>query len=270
MTLHQLLLNIQQGKPVNFASVCKKLPKSHTWQSLFSPEPVGNNKHLVSIIDRAAFALLVQQSKRASTREDAAIHNFASSHDIKCSSAYMLCFPANMPHLRKSHLKQAPRILSAVAVTNDFILPLPFKPAPNAILIENQDCFFEWRRLLEHYEDQIDLSDSDIYFSAGSRILNKSFAGLLKKYSYIDCAFDYDFAGLETAVLLHQRRYAELQFLVPGNLSQMHNLFKFKANSTKDVVNMIRLCEQLDMPELAAIISETRHFMEQEALLTLP
>jgi hypothetical protein len=269
MTLHQLLINIQQGQAINFTQLCKKLPKGLNWQDLFSPEPVGKGKHVVSIIDHAAFNRLLQQAKTPSTRQSAAVHQYASSHDVKCNSAYMLCFPANTPGFNQSHLKRATRVLTAIAIDNDKLLPLPFKCAKNAILIENQDCFFAWQALLTHYDEQIDLNDSDIYFSAGSQILNRKFANLLQAYEYIDCAFDYDLAGLETCVLLHQRNYASVEYLLPNNLDQCHSLFKLAPNSTKDAANMIRLCEELDMQELADAVSATKCFMEQEALLTL-
>jgi hypothetical protein len=267
MTLYQLLLNIQQKKPVNFEQVRKKLPKTIAWQTLFTPEPIGKSKHVVTVKDLVAFNLLLQQSKQPNSRESAAVLAYYSSHDVKCNSAYMLCFPANTPGLKQAHLSQAVRVLTAVAIHDNALLPMPFKRAESAILIENQDCFFAWKRLLTCYEDKIDLSQSDIYFSAGSRILNTSFATLLKGYEYIDCAFDYDLAGLETCVLLHQRKYATVQYLLPENLADYHDLFTFRPNSTKDATNMITLCKDLNMPDLAAAVSTTKCFMEQEALL---
>ena len=49
MTLYQLLVNIQQGIPINFAVLCKKLPITIKWQDFLIPEPISNNKHRVTI-----------------------------------------------------------------------------------------------------------------------------------------------------------------------------------------------------------------------------
>ncbi len=267
MNLTTLLLSIQQKKTVNFAQVIKKLPSTIHWQSLFSAELVAKNKHLVSILDAEAFETLLHHSQLAITRSQAASHLYESSHSVNCDSAYLLCFPVPTSILGKQMID---RDLTVAAVSQNKMLPLPFaKYAKHAILIENQDCFFQWQTLLSHFAQSIDLAHSDIYFSAGSRVLNPAFAELLSAYNSINCVFDYDLAGLQMTKVLTQRQYAPVRFLIPDTLNQYQSLFTFKPRSTKDIVTMIAICKQMALGELATIVAKQKCFMEQEALLTI-
>jgi uncharacterized protein YcfL len=267
--LHQLLQRIKNGQTVNFDQVSKKLPKNIQWQQLFAVEQASKNKHQVDIVDHQAFDLLLHQSKHPGSRQDAANHSLVSSHAVKCDSAYMLCFPAETTGLTQANVKQASRVLSAAAVSQDKLLPMPFTRAHSAILIENQDCFFQWHKMCRLFREQIDLSQSDIYFSAGSRILNPAFSAILDGYQSLHCLFDYDLAGLETATLLSQKTFGETYYLVPDNIAQMHHLFRFPPHSAKDYATMLKLCEHVEQPLLAGAVASTKCFMEQEALLTI-
>lgn len=288
MQLHSLLQNIKDNKPVNFDQVVKRLPAFINWSDVFNVEVLSTNKYAVEIKDPTLFNILFEQSKQPLTRAQAASATSFSSHDIKCESAYMLCFPAayssqgaeqNANKTEKTieqHSDQA-RVLSAVAVSQQVRLPMPFPPAKQAILIENQDCFFQYQRLLNHYESQVDLAQSDIYFAGGLRILNNDLRCILEQYSHINCLFDYDLVGVQMALSLrdklqhptHTKNSVTVDYLILANIKQYAPLFTFLPNSTKSMASMLALCRAHSMHTLADVVNASKHFMEQEALLTM-
>jgi hypothetical protein len=278
MQLHILLQKIKDKKPVNFDQVVKYLPAYINWNSIFKVELSDKNKHCVDITDRAAFDILFKQSLQPETRSHAASSTISSSHDVKCDSAYMLCFPALSPNNdnavdTKDSENNATRMLSALAISQNALLPLPFKPAQQAILIENQDCFFQWRAFIAHYKDLVDLPESDIFFAGGSRVLNPGLHPILRQYRHIKCLFDYDLAGLKTAHLLQQTLQKiglqSIAYLVPNDLSPYESLFTFLPQSAASLAAMLRLCDSYQLYELKNMIQTRKRFMEQEAMLTI-
>lgn len=275
MQLHTLLHNIKHNKPVNFDQVVKRMPSYVDWRRVFFVELCGKNKHSVEIIDHGLFDLLVKENELPLNRAHAASLVQSSSHDVKCDSAYMLCFPApplqmeaeDTANSKLETMKE--RTLSAVAVSQKVALPMSFKPAKHAILIENQDCFFQFSAFIQHYRGLLDLSNSDIYFSGGSRILNEDLRLVLVQYAHIKCLFDYDLAGLKTAQLLVSKGYHNVEYLLPNNLKNYASLFTFVPPSPASLSAMLNLCETQNLSALAHIISRNKRFMEQEAMLTI-
>ncbi|MFT7504998.1 MAG: hypothetical protein ACI8ZZ_000816 [Gammaproteobacteria bacterium] len=269
MQLHTLLQKIKSNQPVNFDQVVKFMPTYIDWNSIFRVSLSGKNKHSVNIINDALFDILLKQSLQPQTRAHAASLTISSSHDHKCDSAYMLCFPvANNSHADVS--STTTRTLTAMAVSQKVLLPLPFKPAKQAILIENQDCFFQWPAFMAHYRDLVNLPQSDIFFAGGSRILNDAFHPILTQYIHIKCLFDYDLAGLKMAYLLRQKKdYQDVEYVVPTNLSIYAALFTFLPPSAASLSAMLSLCDKYQMHSLRNVIQVRKRFMEQEAMLTI-
>jgi len=267
MQLHTLLQNISDNKPVNFDQVIKRMPNYVDWRRVFRVEQWAKNKHSVEIVDHGLFDMLVKESLQPQTRAQAASLVISSSHDVKCDSAYMLCFPA--PTASNHDMDTKSRSLTVVAVSQKQLLQLPFIPAKQAILIENQDCFFQYSAFIAHYYALIDLPSSDIYFSGGSRVLNHDLQVVLNQYKHIKCLFDYDLAGLQIAQSLASKGYKRLEYLVPPNIDAYASLFTFKPPSANSLAAMLSLCEKHGMGALGSVISQTKCFMEQEAMLTI-
>jgi hypothetical protein len=285
VSLYQLLDAIRQGKPINSGSLYKALPDHINTKEIFGEhEMVAKNKYIVEIVDQQRFEALLAQSRAPTTRAEAASHTLQSSHYVACDSSYMLCFPVNsyvssLDNLfkqKKLTNTDAPepkfeniqrRNLLTVATIRRQILPMLFKPAKHAILIENQDCFFDWETLIQHFVSTLNESECDIYFAGGKRVLNTAFAPFLSKYDTLYCAFDYDLDGLKMARSLIRMNYADTRVLLPDNLVGLHSLFTFKPTSTKRFLESLEVCEDMNLLKLHEVISETQHFMEQEALL---
>ena len=266
MKLAQLLQKVAQQQPINFKLLVDSLPTHINWNDLFSVEQTAKNRHRVSIKNHTAFEALLRQSLPPSSRSEAAAHHYASSHDIKCDSAYLLCLPATL-RTANSQLSDILANVKVVMTQYNKMQPLSFKPFETAILIENQDCFFQFDRLLSHYAKQIDISHSDIYFSAGSRILNDAFSELLSQYNTRMCLFDYDLAGLDIMRTLRNKYDGETRYVLPDNILTMQQLFTFFPKETKHLSNMLDLCKQESLHDLTHVITQTKMFMEQEALL---
>lgn len=286
MSLYQLLYAISQGKPINLDSLHKALPKNIKANDIFgSNEMVAKNKYILNIIDQTKFDMLMAQSKAPITRIEAASHALQSSHYIACDSAYMLCFPVRVEGFELSERDDVTatnsnsstknikslksRTLMPVASVRSHILPMQFTPAKSAILIENQDCFFDWQRLLQHFSSSVNVDECDIYFAGGKRILNPALAPFLRQYESLYCAFDYDLDGLKIARSLLNKHYADTQILIPDKLNQLSTLFTFKPASTQRFLDSLQQCDDMNLPVLREVISTTQHFMEQEALLSV-
>jgi hypothetical protein len=286
MSLHQLLYAISQGKAINLDSLHKALPSNVSPKDIFGEnELVAKNKYIVSIVDRQRFDNLLAQSKAPATRAQAASHSLQSSHYVACDSAYMLCFPlhsavsATQSAFKLNNLANAkssaqenkiflPRTLLSVASVRTQALPALFTPAKHAILIENQDCFFDWQKLICHFAETVNIGECDIYFAGGKRILNPAFAPFLMQYDNLYCAFDYDLDGLKMARSLITKQYADTKVLLPDTLSNLHTLFTFKPSSTQSFLESLKICKDMSLFDLNTVISATQHFMEQEALLS--
>jgi hypothetical protein len=219
---------------------------------------VAKNRYIVNITDQSRFDELLEQSKAPTNRIEAATHALQSSHYIACDSAYMLCFPVS-----------SSRVLLPVACVRSQALPMQFRPAKYAVLIENQDCFFDWQLLMRHFASSVNVSECDIYFAGGKRILNPAMAQFLKQYETLYCAFDYDLDGLKMACSLITKQYAITHVLIPDRLTELSGLFTFKPASTERFLESLKQCEQMNLPDLRQVISTTQHFMEQEALLSV-
>jgi hypothetical protein len=260
MHLHNLLQRISNNQDVNFDQVIKHLPSGVAWGDIFRVSQAGKNKHDVEIINFTTFNTLLAQSAPVINRAQAASSSLLSSHDIKSDSAYMLCFPRNntLSNTRK---------LEVAALSQNTLLPLPFKPAKQAILIENQDCFFQWERFVKHFNEVVSVNESDIYFTGGSRVLNDSLSPILNQYAQIKCLFDYDLAGLQMALLLAKKGYNNVEYSLPNNIEKHVSLFTFSPANTADFLAMLALCEQHKFEALAGVLRKSKGFMEQEALL---
>ncbi|WP_395341850.1 hypothetical protein PN836_020265 [Ningiella sp. W23] len=286
MSLYQILYTISQGKPINLGSLHKALPSNINPQDIFgNNEMVAKNRYRVDVIDQSRFNDLLAQSKAPTTRREAASHALQSSHYKACDSAYMLCFPVGAEHtkelghnyeLAQGHDSlitddeaQAPRQLLSVASVRSKALPMQFTSAKYAVLIENQDCFFDWQLLMRHFGTSVNVSECDIYFAGGKRILNPALAVFLKQYKRLYCAFDYDLDGLKMAKSIISKRYATTQVLIPDRLLELCNLFTFKPSSTAIFVEALKQCDDMNLAELSEVIRSTQHFMEQEALLSV-
>lgn len=262
MQLHALLQKIKAGKDVNFDQVVKYMPSNRDWSSVFTVEVSGKNKHKVKVKNESVFNSLLVQSAPIANRAMAAKSSLVSSHVLQCESAYMLCFTDVCSDNPLPSLQVA-------AVSQHKLLPLNFTPAKQAILIENQDCFFQWPKLLTHYQGLINISESDIYFSGGTRVLNEMLRPILSQYEHVKCLFDFDLAGLQMALSLQRMGYENVEYVTPTNLVNYADLFTFKPQSSASLLSMLTLCEQNNMHDLGEVIKHQKHFMEQEALLTL-
>jgi hypothetical protein len=286
VSLYQLLYNISQGKPINLDSLHKALPKNIKANDIFgNNEMVAKNKYILNVIDQTKFDVLLAQSKAPVTRTEAASHVLQSSHYIACDSAYMLSFPVHAEcfdelepddataisyNSSTTNIKSlSSRTLMPVASVRSHILPMQFTPAKSAILVENQDCFFDWQRLMRHFSSSVNAGECDIYFAGGKRILNPALAPFLRQYESLYCAFDYDLDGLKIAKSLLNKQYADTQILIPDKLTQLSTLFTFKPASTQRFLDSLQQCDDMNLPELREVISATQHFMEQEALLSV-
>lgn len=279
MSLNKLLINIQQGKPINVDSLRKAMPVNVDWRDIFdASQMVAKNKFKVTVIDSKRFSVLLSQSQLPASRAEAARHTFVSSHRVSCDSAYMLCFPAqsviNLDHKnsKAGNTKSADalaRNLLSVASVNKQALPSLFVAAKNAILIENQDCFFQWQAFTSHFQSSIDIHECDVFFAGGKRILNAAFAPFLQQYEHIYCAFDYDLDGLKMAQNVVSKAYTKTHIVLPDKLNSLAGLFVFEPQNLTKLIEAQRICKEMGLVELHNIFSTTKHFMEQEALLNI-
>lgn len=279
MSLIKLLTKIQQGKPINVDSLRKAMPNNIDWRDMFdASQMVANNKYKVTVIDNKKFSVLLEQSQLPASRAQAARHKFVSSHSVACDSAYMLCFPVQSDMALGHNNSNASGALGAnalarnllsVASVNKQALPSLFISAKNAILIENQDCFFQWQAFTSHFQSSIDIHECDVFFAGGKRILNNAFAPFLQQYEHLYCAFDYDLDGLKMAQNLVSKAHTKTYILLPDTLNRLSSLFVFEPQNLTKLIDAQRICKEMGLIELHNIFSTTKHFMEQEALLNI-
>lgn len=261
MTLRSILTKIANGKALNFAQVVKALPSSYAWSDIFIPELVSKNRYLVSIKNQTLFDELLLLSEAPEGRVNAAAHPLYDSHSVSCDSVYKLVFPA--------FKRGKESVLEAIAILDDKLLAMPFEPSESLILIENQDCFFRYQRLLPLFAEQLPNTPTDVVFSAGKQILDYRLLPFLNQYKAVFCLFDYDYFGLLIFKHLQLRLQGSANYLLPDKLFKIAELFSFKPNNTAEFLKAVELANELECAELAKQFITSKHFMEQEALLTL-
>lgn len=255
-TLMSLLYDIEQGKPINFSRLVSLLPDGIDWQELFEPKPFGKKAYIVTIKDSAAFDALLSSIVPPKNREAAAVSSFYDTHDLSCASGYLLVYPA------------CTRKLTPVTVINLVRQPPPFECATKAVLIENQDCFFNWEILCQSFDKQIDIQTCDMILTSGNKIQAKLYLSMLNQYAELYCMFDYDWAGFSNAAHIQKKSTAKVEFLLPDDLSNMTSLFKKKPENQAHFIKLLDATKNLKYNVLHEVLVKTLCHMEQEALLT--
>lgn len=261
MKLHKLLSKIDNNERVNFEQVQKCLPSQYKWSDIFRAELISKNAYKVEIINRPVFDELLLLSAQTNSRSAAAAHPLLDSHQAKCDSLYKLVFP----HFENGKASE----LAVFSMLDNMPLPQQYVPASSIVLIENQDCFFRHQQFLGLFKKQLPTTPFDIMLSAGKQILDSRVACELNKYQRVYCLFDYDYFGLSMFTHLQTSLHATTQYLLPDELAKLAYLFTFKANSTTEYLSATRLAEKLELSQLADVFKRTKHYMEQEALLSV-
>jgi len=259
--LAHYLTAIGQGKPINYPLLLKLLPKDIgvDHHHLFETTKVSLNRYQVKVIDQALFNQLVAEHTQVVTnRVDAAMAG--DSHQVATSYGFLLVYHQQLSSDRPD-----------VVVTGKQGFSQGFSPKGTLLIIENQENFFLFNRLLgifgDFYGQPLGLSDCDIVYGAGNQInkaLNFSF---FEQYHTLLCAFDYDFGGLSMFKRLKQQVSGDVQLLQPDDFTPWHHGFRRQPNDQQIWRDAVVLAKSLGFDALAQTMTKTRAFMEQEVFL---
>ncbi|MBL1321204.1 MAG: hypothetical protein COA63_009120 [Methylophaga sp.] len=259
MNIQQYINQIKAEKPINFSCFISLLPKSYSEQKceIFALTLQAPQKWLVSCSADVLveLELLAQQpSNRLQATE------MGDSHRSAVSSGFLLVY-------HQALTDQRPDV---VYLEQDAFLQ-DFQVKKHLLIVENEENFFLPKSMLklatEFTNQQLDLTNTDVVLGSGARATSKLARIWYSQYSHILCAFDYDTAGLKMYRTLKTNLGKHVQFLQPQSYSQYESYFKMKPKSQSQLLDFIRLAEQLSFIELAEIVREKKKFMEQEMLL---
>ncbi|KAF3976936.1 MAG: hypothetical protein HFP77_10205 [Methylococcales symbiont of Iophon sp. n. MRB-2018] len=259
MNLQQYLDRIRAGKPINFSRFISLLPESYKTQKRerFDVTLQAPQKWLVNC-SSDLLQELEALAERPTNRLQAT--DMGDSHRFAVSSGFLLVYHQALTDLRPD----------VVYLEQDNYLQ-HFQAKKRLLIVENEENFFLPQLMLKlatkFTKQQIDLTNTDIALGSGARVTSKLARPWYQQYDHILCAFDYDAAGLKMYRTLKANLGDHIQFLQPHNYSKYQHCFKMKPKTQRQLMECIKLAEQLGFAALAATVQKHKKFMEQEILL---
>lgn len=266
--LIKYLQQIRAGKPINYQKFLQLLPPGFYQRKaeLFKVRATGAGKWHLTVLDAELFMQLWDSAHAPVSRVVASLQG--DSHQASTSHSYLLVFHS------KLHSDRPDVVVSRSCTDGSAQLSLGFTPKPRAMLIENEENFFSYPRVLELATQMLAqpfaLADTDVILAAGSRISAALLQPLLAQYAQLFCAFDYDAAGLETFDTLYQRHGTKVQLLAAPDLTPWLAGFVHKPKQPQQLAKAIALAEKHHLYGLVDAFSRSQKFLEQEVLLQRP
>jgi len=261
MDITQYKQKIDAGKPINFQRFLELLAPSpaNDWHRYYTAKKISANQYQVTVLDHSFHQAL--EKPKPKDRIEATKQG--DSHASNLSVAHILVW---------TNTKQStPEV---VVVFEKGAQHLSFRVKKKLLLIENQECFFRLEEMLNglnHFvENQINIGDYDVALGNGDAVTNQLLQPYLKQYKTIDCAFDFDLAGLQMYRSLKRSENLNsttVNWLAPSELAPYYKDFLLKAKTSKRLLSAIELAYELNLPHVAEAFRTTQQFMEQEMLL---
>ncbi|GAA0850497.1 hypothetical protein GCM10009113_32040 [Marinobacter szutsaonensis] len=254
------LEKIRRGQPINYEAFLRKLPEDirRKHRDIFRPEKVSGNGWVVHILVPSVFAELEQSSAAPVSRAHAAEQG--DSHRHGTGHSFLLVY-------RKGLASDRPDTVVVSESGADCGFPLK----SSAMVIENEENFFEYRRMLAFASAcenaSLGLENCDVVLGGGNRITRRACMAWLNQYQRVYCAFDYDAGGLQMFATMADYLGEKAGFVQPRSLESWLPKFRKVPGNTERFTRAIRLAENLGFSSLATAFRETGKFMEQEMIL---
>ena len=258
--LQWYLDKIEKQEPINYGAFLKVLPKDvlKRHREIFSCSRQGSDKWQVQVNEQGAFEDLKRRAQAPTSRQEAA--NQGDSHRQLTQATFMLVHHEGLQDERPD----------VVMIETGRVLQ-KFAPKPNALIIENEDNFAQWTKMLSFCRqvlgEELSLSNCDIVLGGGNRVLKEGVLAWLSQYSTVVCALDYDLGGLKIYRGLLRSLPGKTLWLEPLDWQPWAALFQKSPESSDRLLKAIDLARELDLTDLADTFHSTRRFMEQEVLL---
>ncbi|WP_417517491.1 hypothetical protein [Marinobacter sp.] len=258
--MNRYLKNIHAGKAINFEAFLKKLPDdiARRHRDYFAVEKVGPQKWRVSCLEDGLLERLEVAAVKPENRSQAA--GQGDSHRHATDHAFLLVYHSFLDGPRPEVIMLSPK----GAVCN-------FKPKKFALLVENEQNFFDNVRMLgflgECTGDTFSLDNCDVILGSGNRVTRPLVLDWLGQYDSLFCAFDYDLGGLKMFGSIHRYLGGKAQFAQPIHWHSWYGSFRKTPGTTERFVQAIAAAECFGFEGLAEAFRKTGHFMEQETIL---
>ncbi|MDY6815631.1 MAG: hypothetical protein SV598_07110 [Pseudomonadota bacterium] len=260
LRLKQYLQKIRRGQPINYEAFLRRLPEAvrRKHRDIFRPEKVSGNGWVVHVLDPSAFAELEQSSASPVSRAHAAEQG--DSHRHGTGHSFLLVYREGLASDRPD-----------TVVVSESGADCGFGLQPSAMVIENEENFFEYQRMLAFASacenTSLGLENCDVVLGSGNRITRRACMAWLNRYQRVYCAFDYDAGGLQMFATMAGYLGEKASFIQPRNLESWHPKFRKAPANTERFTRGIQLAEGLGFSSLATAFRETGKFMEQEMIL---
>ncbi|KAF3982023.1 MAG: hypothetical protein HFP81_01640 [Methylococcales symbiont of Hymedesmia sp. n. MRB-2018] len=259
MNLQQYLNQIRAGKAINFSRFISLLPELYKTQkrerfdvTLQAPQKWLVNCSLDLLQELETLAEHPTNRLQAADRGD--------SHRFAVSVGFLLVYHHALADMRPD----------VVYLEQDSYLQ-NFQAKKRLLIVENEENFFLPELMLKlatkFTKQQIDSTNTDIALGSGVRVTSRLARSWYQQYDHILCAFDYDATGLKMYRTLKTNLGDHIQFLQPHSYSEYQQCFKMKPKTQRQLMECIKLAEQLGFVALAATVQKHKKFMEQEMLL---
>ncbi|EEZ39827.1 hypothetical protein [Photobacterium damselae] len=255
MKINSYLKKIEQGQPINLEHFQRCLPFSdnNAWRKIYHFVRVRDG-YLLTIDDIEAHNELYvdKPSNRVSASK------LGRSHDFQTNFSHLLV-------LNRINDSQIPFVV--VCDINGFKTEGKLV-GKRAILIENIENFYRYHEFIEALGHSGLVDDSDVIFGSGNQICHHLNISFLSNYEEIYCAQDVELGGLTTFKTL-KNVLPQCKWLAPIDWESFKGRFKLKPKNSSHLAKAIKLARELDLNTEADLMNQTRHFMEQEAFLSV-
>lgn len=254
--------SIERGDPVNVTGLRRVLPLyvRESLNSYFEITPVDAKLSRVIPQYPTLLSELSAWATVPTSRIEATIKG--DSHQFVVSKAYLMAFTESASSVYPDTI-----VISGEAAFHGFA------PKRIVLLIENEENFFAWREMLSFANtclgrDDLSTNTVDVILAGGNRI-NKAVTlkWLNATYAEVLCAFDYDLGGLKMFETL-KNTISRADFLMPESWEHYCSAFCKTPGTTGRLRKASEKAEALKFFKLSKMFETTRHFMEQEMLLT--
>lgn len=265
MSVFSYLTKINEGKPINMEAFRKALPDDvrENLYAYFYVEPYSAKLSRVQFMSTGMAEKLMNRFSPSSSRIDAAMKGDSHRHGVE--ACYLLMYQES----GNGYAPYAPEVV-VMAENRVYFNGHPFKS--QALIVENEENFFHYRKMLEYasmcQEREISLNNTDVILAGGNRVTKAVTANWIgSTYSRVICALDYDPGGLLIyKSLLKAIPHAE--FAQPSDWRAFEGFFRSSPVSSPVLCNAEQDARTLGFVGLADAFHNTRHFMEQETILS--
>lgn len=256
--MKQYLLNISNGKSVNYNAFVKKAQSFKITEDIIRDAfkikkdiSRKGNFYFLSVKNDSIYEHVFSKFDLSNKNKKVELSLHGNSKKAKSSFSFLL--------IKHNHTDIVPDAI----VFNEQSYSFSFKNKlkRKLIIIENEDNF--GNVIASFNNEQINLDEYNFILGFGNYISDKNFTNFLESYDLIKCFFDIDLGGLKTFSSLDSKLNTEIEFFYSDKMSRYLKLYGNKITD-QSYIEVSKYKSNNKLVHVVSDILNNRKFAEQE------